>query len=713
MSRGLRCLLELIAVSGLVLGVTWLRFDRLDRFIASDEVRWTCRAINFKTALEERRWSETLQVGHPGVVTMWLGSLALSSQPLGRWPALCRTTQGGSDLSKLDDEPLAGVLQTVPPLLFRARGGVALGSLLVLVLIYLLLRRFLGIASLTAVCGLAVLALDPFLTAHSRVLHLDGLTSLLILASLLVALGAPRAGPGAWFFSGLLGGLAIANKSAALTLILAAVALALWGHRDGFFPHAGTFEPAEPTSARSADSHPAKATRWPIAPASSLQPWLAVAGAVTLWAGAASVAVVAIWPSMWVAPWATIQAVLAKALAEGAVAHPSGNYFAGRAVADPGPLFYPVAAAFRLTPTAWAGLVCAGLYVACWRRQRSVAAGEAGGMVAGVLMGLFAWAVVFSLLLTPGPKKFDRYLLPALAALNLAAGMGLGLLISWPWQAAQGVARQAGCAPAARPRAALVALALLAHLASVVAAHPYELTYYNPLLGGANGAQRAILVGWGEGYDLAAEWLNRLPGADQLEVTVRGVANFAPLFHGRTRSADGYRPGTTDYVVLYISQLQRQQNPGLLGEYRGPAGPPPAFVGRLAGIDFVWVYSNRSLAELRTLLKARLKPGDVILAGGETAFARHYDWDTPLVRFWGHWTEKEVSEAVEKDFPRDWQRAWLVLYRNEVEAPRLVLESAARREEQLGIASEVATATAYRRVEPGQASRTTQPVWGP
>ena len=65
-----------------------LRLHGLDRYIASDELRWTCRSLNFRQALLEGRPSETFQVGHPGVMTMWLGTAAAGFSPLGQLPAL-------------------------------------------------------------------------------------------------------------------------------------------------------------------------------------------------------------------------------------------------------------------------------------------------------------------------------------------------------------------------------------------------------------------------------------------------------------------------------------------------------------------------------------------------------------------------------------------------------------------------------------------------
>ena len=51
-------------------------------FITPDEPCWVFRSVRFMQALEARHWVDTLQIGHPGVVTMWMGTLGLWWQ---RW----------------------------------------------------------------------------------------------------------------------------------------------------------------------------------------------------------------------------------------------------------------------------------------------------------------------------------------------------------------------------------------------------------------------------------------------------------------------------------------------------------------------------------------------------------------------------------------------------------------------------------------------------
>jgi 4-amino-4-deoxy-L-arabinose transferase-like glycosyltransferase len=657
MSRRAERVLEIVLLVLILGSAGWLRLRDLDRFIASDEVRWTCRSINFHAALVEQRWRDTFQVGHPGVLTMWLGALALPLEQTGPWRELCVRTDGGQDFAKLDDPGNEGLMQGLAPLLFTARRGVAVGTLVLLAGLYLLLRRRVG--PWPALGGMALVALDPFLLAHSKVLHVDAVVSLLAVMALAALPPRPPDNGGGgleakrgWglglVLAGVFTGLAMLNKASGLVLGPFVVVWGVW-------------------------------TGW------RTRRWREVARGLLVWGVVAAAVYGLVWPAMWVNPVGTVAGVLAKADAEGTEPHSGGNFFLGQPVDDPGPLFYPVAGAFRLTPWALLALALAVAFALGWPRRP---ADEAEGWAAarGLVRVLLAWAVFFALFMTIGPKKFDRYLLPALVAVNAAAGVAVvelarGVVPRWIGTADARISRLGTDRGVWRTVAGAAAVGVLVGLQVVAAVRvlPYPLAYYNPLLGGARVAERVILVGWGEGYDLAAEYLNGLPGAAERVVSARGVANFAPLFAGRTRSAEGYEPGRTDEVVLYVSQLQRRRNEDLLGDYDQP-GVEPLFVGRIAGIDYVKVYANATVAPLHAALAELTRPGDVLVTGGETVLAREYDGPLALVRYWGHWGGPEMTEALGKDFPAGWQRAWVVRYPGyDPEVALQVLEGVAER----------------------------------
>ncbi|MEZ4614310.1 MAG: hypothetical protein R2867_02175 [Caldilineaceae bacterium] len=117
---------------------------------------------------------------------------------------------------------------------------------------------------------------------------------------------------------------------------------------------------------------------------------------------------------------------------------------------------------------------------------------------------LFAFACLFILFMNLGAKKFDRYLLPVYPMLDLAAGLGIVAIVGWIVRRRQPRTVQLVVAVA-------VVGALCIQGALVLPHYPYYLTYYNPLLGGGRAAPTVMQIGRGEGAELAAQALNRLP----------------------------------------------------------------------------------------------------------------------------------------------------------------------------------------------------------
>jgi hypothetical protein len=117
--------------------------------------------------------------------------------------------------------------------------------------------------------------------------------------------------------------------------------------------------------------------------------------------------------------------------------------------------------------------------------------------------------------------------------------------------------------------------------------HPYYFTYYNPLVLGWRWAPDTLLVGWGEGLDMAARYVGQQPGG---RVAVWYEWLF-PLMSGG--AVEPVTPPenmlTADYTVLYINQVQRDiPNPNIIHYFR--TRRRPEFIARLAGIDYAWVY---------------------------------------------------------------------------------------------------------------------------
>jgi 4-amino-4-deoxy-L-arabinose transferase-like glycosyltransferase len=560
----------------LVLGLT-PRLLELGTFLTPDEFHWVRRSRDFLIGVLQQDWGATLQTGHPGVTTMWTGSLGI----LYRY--LVRPSTAPHDLltfvQRVPSDPISAAY------LVPVRLPTALLTALSLVVVFLLARRlFDQRVALVASC---LLALNPFYLGLSRVLHHDALATMFMTLSLLPMIGTWVYGwKRRWLLiSGLMAGLACLSKSSALLLMpffaIGSLADILVGWRKG------------------------RRAGWPAIRELVLR--------AVLWGVPAGLMYVLAWPSMWVQPLVTLSTVFDFSAEQAAEAHVFGQYFLGHYVEDPGPLFYPVVWLLRSTPLNLLGLAMLFIWLA--RRDKSGAAMERR-RVTSVYICL-GYVLFFSAVMTWGAKKQDRYLLPIFPVLDLLAG--LGLVILWQtlgrrWPRVRFFARSAW------NYGALLAGVIVVQAALTLPNHPYYLTYYNPLLGGARTAQRLITVGWGEGLEQAAAYLDRKPEAENLEVTAWYDSAFAPYFKGHTKHF--FTPGkqmSSDYVVFYENQLQRQMpDPYLLAYYQEHY--KPEYVVHLVGLNYALVYAVP--LERRTNWETSQVADKLILYGYRQADAR-------------------------------------------------------------------------------------------
>jgi 4-amino-4-deoxy-L-arabinose transferase-like glycosyltransferase len=511
----------LAALLLLTLALT-LRWAMLDSDLTHDEDQWMSRSASFARAVRQGVYRQTFQSGHPGVLTMELAIL-------GQGPGGAERFWQGAGVSDL--------VSSIPGYfdgLIEARRAFVLVTTLGILAISSLVWRLLGAGP--ALLGGLLLAVDPFFVGHSRVVQMDSLLSGLLLLSVLCGLVRwTDGGSRGWVLAGgVASGLAFLTKVPAVYLAVFVPLLALLvARRRG----------------------------------------LGLVVDLVLWGLAGLATMLALWPALWI-NWQQVLTELVKFAGEaGGNPHSQGNFFFGKPVPDPGPLFYPLAAAFRLTPAAMLGLVALVL-LSRW------APSSVNRPRGSVLLALAAYALGFTLLMTVGQKKFDRYLLPVFPALNLLAGAGLWTAIC--------LLRQIVPAPTRRIALPLAGLGLAALIAwPALSVFPHYLTYYNPLLGGGPVAARTIPVGYGEGLVDAARWLNQQPNAAQLTVVTDSHDVLQGAFVGRAIALSNRVPSTADYLVLYHYQTQLRHWPRVLNTY---SRRQPDHVVRLNGIDYARVY---------------------------------------------------------------------------------------------------------------------------
>jgi hypothetical protein len=255
-----------------------------------------------------------------------------------------------------------------------------------------------------------------------------------------------------------------------------------------------------------------------------------------------------------------------------------------------------------------------------WRRQRAL------------LLSLWAFAILFIVPVSFVGRRGDRYILPVYLPLNFLAAISLGWLntriSSGLRDRINGTLEKENASPkpdvgrmptgsrnlAATPRIAgrmvlsggrvaarsiwqiirdnrrlLAATILAGQFLFVLAFYPYYFPYLNPLLGGPLTAPWLINIGWGEGLDQAARYLNAQPPSRRNNAAAWYSGQFAPFFRGYTFDIASNEPAlTADRAVFYINQVQRQLPSQELVAYF--ANREPEHVVRLGGVDYATIY---------------------------------------------------------------------------------------------------------------------------
>lgn len=531
----------------------------LDRLVTPDEVNWLTTSSNFYVAIMQADFDKTYQLEHPGVTTLWAGAAGF----LWRYPDYI--DEGPGQVTYSEQE--AGlILRSLghDPLDVIVAGRIFILLQIIIVLAAAFLQAVPLVGFWPALIGFLFIAFDPFHIAHSRILHQDGMASSFVLLAILAFLNFLYRG-GRWqnlTLSGAAAGLAWLTKSPMLFLI----------------PFMGLLLLIELEKKRRLAGRLERASlRWAV------QTWI-------LWGSVGLAVFVLLWPAMWVDPIYTLRRVGGGMLSYAVHGHTEAPlFFDGRIyTGDPGARFYPITYLWRTTPVVLAGLVLAALAL-LFPQARSLMSTRRGPLAM-----LLLFAALFTVFMTVGAKKFDRYLLPVYPPLDLVAGVGWVAAVSWIRQR-----RPQRWAQVTAP--AILSAALVGQAALTFSSYPYYFSYYNPLLGGTARAPEVMMVGWGEGLDQAARFLNSRQNIDSPQVML-GVwsGTFSYFYNGTIRWSDFAPDKTTvqdwknsDYALIYINQWQRGRLPHELVEYL--MKKEPALVVQLQGLDYVYVYDLGSI----------------------------------------------------------------------------------------------------------------------
>jgi len=382
-------------------------------------------------------------------------------------------------------------------------------------LLYLLLSRLIS-PHLSLITALLI-TLSPVHAALSRVAHHDALTTTCLVLALLLIIGYRLHEWGwRWFvLSAILTGLAILSKPMGWIMPIYLVAFNAWLIWQ-----------------RREWRYMQQLTKETVI-------WLMLV-LLTIWL---------LFPALWAIPREVIYTMLVENSNIANEGH--SQFFLGEVSDNPGVWFYPINWFWQLTTVELLGLLGGLLILRHKPRPQPV-------HVAFIL-----FIILYTLLVIYSPKKQARYLLPAIPIITVFIALGLAKLSRLIWQSP--------------PKPVLYGFILLLQLGSLWQHYPYYFTYYNDWLGGTQLAPQYITVGWGEGLEQAAAYLNQQPQAKSLHV----ASWYSDIFQAYSISQpaefndDGRGQLSADYVVFYINQIQRQKPyPGLIDYFRQQ---PPVF----------------------------------------------------------------------------------------------------------------------------------------
>lgn len=522
----------------LFLAALLIRLSALGRYITPDELIWVYRSVLFREALSAGLWGDTLVAGHPGVITTWLGSGAISLQLLLNAADL-EAYKWITQLAWLTPDNMVA-FQKLSVFLSAGRFMVAAISSLGIVAVFILSRRLFN--SCLALLLAMLLAIDPFFAGLSGLLHVDGLVTTFVMLSLLTL--ALAAGFGAKevemrsqlvyaAISGATASLAALSKSPALLLLpVAALVFLLLLILDRDRPLLDRLQVT------------------------------IVLGVI--WIVSFFLLTILLFPALWTSPERVLQLSSGNA-SRHVVEALRPTFFLGRIAFDHGPIFYPLAVAFRIGPVVTVGLVILAVLLFTREKRSQIP------LRTVFIFGL--WALLFLGLITITAKKFDRYALPIFPALTVLAVIGWGYWLQ--------TGKRLGWI--------LLSFLIVTQVSYMLFVLPYPLSAYNMLLGGPITAGHVLPMGWGESISSAGAWLAAEVDGEQLSA-VSGIApSLAPFFPGTTLLAEENEEyAKADFIIFTAGS--RQNDP--LGVKESTAELDLLHIIHYGGLDQAWIYAN-------------------------------------------------------------------------------------------------------------------------
>lgn len=503
--------------------------------ITSDERLWLVRSPGFIDSIVSGNLTGTFQQVHPGVTIMWLSGLSME----------LFYREGMAFSEKL-------LIASFP---------VALATSIGIVVIYFLAKKTFN--QHIAIISSILLCLEPFIIGHSRVVQLDALLMTFMILSVLSLMAYLKNNKERYllFISGIFAALAILSKFTALFLIPFSIfiLIAWYLARDN-----GMIILKELFNKNNA---------------------VEILKIFSIFCIILILTFFILWPSMWVAPLDTIKKVMSGVEWASSTPHEYGNFFMGNITDEKlDAHYYLVVMLFRSTPLLLLFLLIGIAYTGIRALRKNITTNDK------LIFILIAYIALFYAQMAIGSKQLDRYILPVFPAMAIIAASGIHDL----------AATLSHLLPSLKinvnnkkqiAAAFIMAPVIICNIIALTAVHPYCLSYYNPVIfGGPDNADNVLMVGWGDGMDIAARYLNQKPGAENMTVAAQYVC-FQEYFNGHTvRLSDVVYRGKVyyaDYIVFYVASVQREYNKEVWDAYKDKE---PEKVITINGIEYCWIY---------------------------------------------------------------------------------------------------------------------------
>lgn len=550
---------------------------------ATDEKLWMSRSRDFFFGMQTRKFADTYVSYHPGVVTCWLGSIAI----------LEKYDPDAFPESWFDSDAFLS-----PEMLARVRLPIAVMTGVLVLLIGLLLYRLFGdwvIAGL----GTLFLAVEPFLLAESRRAHTDVLTSLFLFLSLLLWLCYLENETSRCrhiIFSGICFAFACLTKSLAGGFLLFLPLLLGW-----YFKQRGIL-------------------------------WKKLILGAFLWLMSAFLTMLITWPYMWVLmlnPWnlpmfpllfsgtgalliwsckklstdapttltqtelifsgsgllmigtgilSGLEPVIKEMFVAARRANVIPTLFLGEIRYDPGVLYFPVMWFVWSTPIALP-LIGTAIYRAWQQRDHAK-------KVFRVVVVLVVFVLFYLIGLSFVSKKISRYIVIFLPVVSLLTTLG--------------VVEVARLFKKKQAYFLFIVVIVLLQIIPILRLHPHYRTYYYPLLSRKWVAANTSSI-TGAGLDLAADYLNALPNAQNLHIQVKSLFTHDLIYYFIGQGT--HTKETSDKFDYVVEHLYDKQIQGIPVDPHPKASTQPSkqqstqqisrepeHVVHINGIDYIWIY---------------------------------------------------------------------------------------------------------------------------